>query len=121
MEVELIGEGTRVTRKMHYCFHCGQPIPKKTMAEYHVCKMDDVYTLYFHPDCDACWQQYLVAAELHISDFAEGFPPLADEWHESGMFDELCNDYRGLYPHVIARLELPEQRRDMRDGLEVYG
>ena len=41
----------------------------------------------------------------------EGFPPLRDDWCDSGEYENECNNMRGLYPHVVARMELTDQLR----------
>ena len=123
MSVELLHNGKRKTRKPHQCFHCYQMIPKGASVQYSTCKFEDrVYTLYFHPGCADCWDRYSKDAGLSPYDFIDGgYPPLQDEWGDSGEMEMLCNEYRGIYPHVIARLELIEQKAALRLGEEVYG
>ncbi len=121
MCVEHLDNGIRKVRKNHQCYHCYQTIPAGTNAEFFTGKIDYIYTLYFHQDCEACWREYESDARLSICDFDDGYPPLMDDWIDSGDFERLCSAYRGKYPHVICRLELPEQKTDWMDGKELYG
>jgi len=119
--VSPISQGKRKTRKPRQCFHCYRPIPKGEIATYWTNKDDGrVETFYSHMDCDAAWNAYCIDAELHWSDFPDGYPPLADEWSEYGEFENLCAGYRGQFPHVICRLEFHEQKAALRLGEAVY-
>lgn len=44
----------------------------------------------------------------------EGFPPLRDDWIDSGEYQIECDKWRVFYPHVIARMELTDQLREDR-------
>lgn len=97
----------RVTgRKHHQCFHCYRSIAPGETHSASTLKFDGrVYTLRFHDDCQACWDQYCKDAGLRSYDFDDGYPPLHDDWSDGGEMQHLCDQYRGLFPHVITRLE----------------
>jgi len=109
--VATIANGTRKARVHHQCWHCYRSIAPETVYGYQTNAYDgSVYTLKWHLDCDAC------AAECHrLSEHVyddEGFPPLRDEWIDCGEYDNECNNWRGFYPHVVARMELTDQLRE---------
>jgi hypothetical protein len=70
-----------------------------------------VYTLRWHLDCEACAAAYRKEAGLQF-DYEDGFPPLRDDWVDGCEYKWECNRWRGLYPHVIARMELTDQLRE---------
>lgn len=45
----------------------------------------------------------------------EGIPPLRDQWIDSGEYRYECDNWRGFYPHVVARMELTDQLRAITD------
>lgn len=109
--VEVICEEHIVARKHHRCFHCHRSIAPGTKHRKSTLKDDHVYTLRFHPDCEALWDQYFADADLYWADYQyDGYPPIYDDWWESGEFENMCDQYRGLFPHAIARLELTGKR-----------
>lgn len=114
--VETLSEGTRKARKPHQCYHCYRKIARGEKYRYQTNKYDSVYTLAFHLDCDALWWKYAKDAGIETWDYDEGWPPVKDEWRDSGEFEMLCNQYRGLYPHAVCRLEYTDQKNAWRDG-----
>jgi len=100
-------------RKHHRCYHCaGWIVPGERYRRF--CgKMDHIYTLRTHLDCDALADEYDVDCGLVAERGYEGQPPLMESFGD-GDFADLCAAYRGRYPHVITRLELVEQRGDIR-------
>lgn len=115
MGVETISDGNRVARKHHTCFHCSGTIAPGDIHRVGTFKYDDhVYTLRTHHDCDQLWAEYETAAGLSWWDFEEGYPPLIDEWREGGCFDELCSDYRGMFPGPVTRMEYRDQIAEIK-------
>jgi len=121
MHVTQLTRGQRKVRKPHQCFHCYKMIAPGETANFQTNKGDYVYTLYTHPDCDALWDAYFKDSGLSPWDYDDGYPPLHDEWIESGEFENLCGVYRGQFPHAVCRLELNEQKAALRLGEMVYG
>ena len=108
--VVTLSEGTRRARKPHQCFHCYREIPERSVHGYQTNKYDYVYTIRYHLDCED-----LASKCRRLSDMwgdEEGWGPLRDQWCESGEYQSECDTWRGLYPHVIARMELSDQLRD---------
>lgn len=106
--IESIGYGIRRARKSHQCFECYRTIEAKTEHHFQTNIYDDrIYTLYSHLDCNECASLY--RDDVGWADYDDGYPPLRDEWIDSGEYEKLCAEYRGLYPHVVARMELTDQ------------
>ena len=115
MSIETINEGTRKTRKPHKCFDCYTTIPAGTVVYFFTGKMDGrVYTLYFHQDCKAAADHY--RSDEWAAWYYDGFPPLLDGLQDSGEMERDCARLRGHFPHVICRIELHEQKRDIHYG-----
>lgn len=110
--IEFLSEGTRKVRKRQQCFHCCRPIWPGETALYHTLKYDHVYTLYMHEDCEELFRAYERDADLNVWDWDEGYPPTIEQWRDSGVFDGLCNAYRGQFPHAVCRLEFATQLRE---------
>jgi hypothetical protein len=111
MNVRLITETHPVARKHHQCYHCYKSIAPGQRYRRAFLVYDGAYSLCFHEDCELLWAQYMSDAGLsYWSDFPDGSPPLLDEFRNSGSMSELCNSYRGHFPHVICRLEFHNQR-----------
>ena len=109
--VKTINQGTRTARKHHQCFECYRSIAPKTAYGFQTNVYDGaVYTLAWHLDCQECAHEYRKIGGMRYDD--EGFPPLRDEWCESGEYERECGWWRGLYPHVVARMELTDQLRE---------
>lgn len=106
--VEVFSEGTRTARKPHQCFHCYRYISAGETYGYQTCKYDHVYTLTYHLDCEALAHECRNIAGLYDD---EGWGPLRDDWCDSGEYENECNNWRGFYPHVVARMELTDQLR----------
>lgn len=106
-------EGARKARKHHQCWHCYRSIAPGSMYGYQTNAYDgSVYTLQWHLDCDACATEcHRLSGNVYDDD---GFPPLRDEWLDSGEYLSECDNWRGLYPHVVARMELTDQLREAR-------
>lgn len=106
--VKTVGFGTRTARKHHQCFECYRSIGPREKYGFQTNVYDgQIYTLSWHLDCAECGSEYRNG--LGYDD--EGFPPLRDDWLESGEYQRNCDDYRGLFPHVVARMELTDQLR----------
>lgn len=93
-------------RKHHKCFHCYRSIVPGESHQKQTNKYDgSVYSLRFHDDCQACFDQYLQDSGMRHYDFYDGYPPLHDHWSDSGEIQSLCDQYRGYFPHVVTRME----------------
>jgi hypothetical protein len=113
MYVRTISRGKRIARKPHNCFHCRRNIEIGQEYEFEVNFYDEVYTLKYHLDCNEMSDEYSKVSEYYfICD--DGWPPLRDMMLHSGEYEQDCNNWRGLYPHVIARMELTDQLRANR-------
>lgn len=108
--VKTIAQGVRTARKHHQCFECYRMIAPKQSYGFQTNIYDDrMYTLAWHLDCQECANQYRKITGHTYED--EGFPPLRDEWCESGEYDREVDWWRGEFPHVVARMELTDQLR----------
>lgn len=104
--VELINESIQIARKRHYCEECGREIVKGQPYLRQRCKDGgDVWTFKAHQDCAAWGTAY--RNKHNDWPWHGDFLPMYDliEPHE---FDE----WRGLFPHAVCRLELSHQTRD---------
>ena len=102
----VISSGMRKARKTHQCFECYRSIGLGETYAYQTNVYDGrVYTIKWHVDCGACGSEY--RDQIYYDD--EGYPPLRDEWCDSGEYESILDGYRGLYPHVVARMELTDQ------------
>lgn len=110
--VQTLAEGARIGRKPHQCFHCCRDIPAGVPHGYQTNKYDHVYTIRYHLDCEALASECRRLSEHYYDD--EGWGPLRDEWCDSGEYENECNNWRGFYPHVVARMELSDQLREAR-------
>lgn len=119
--VKLICETRPVARKHHRCWHCSRWIAPGARYRRAFLVYDGGYHLNMHEDCESLWQTYFVDADLY--DSGEGFSPLIEDWRGSGEFETLCNDYRGLFPHAVTRLEWWAQKVEIAraDRLREYG
>lgn len=105
MYPQQIHEEILKARKSHQCFHCYRSIGRGQQYRRSVIHYDGIYTLKFHLDCDALWNRYYKDADLRAHIFDDGYPPIYDDWRDSGEFDRLCDTYRGYFPHAVTRLE----------------
>jgi len=123
MSVELISDERPRARKHHRCFHCGGWIVPGEAHRKSTCKYDYVYSLRIHDDCEALWKQYESDAGFSFYDFDDGYPPIREEWGNSGEFQSLCDSYRGKFPGPVTRMEFHEQISDIkwRDHLAARG
>ena len=113
--IQVVGEGIRRARKQHQCFDCRRSIAPDTDYAFQTCAMDGrAYTICQHIDCRDLANEYRHDASTCFSDYDDGFPPLQDEWSDSGEHDRLCDEYRGLFPHAVCRMEWWKQIADMR-------
>jgi len=123
--VQELARGARRTRKPHRCFDCREIIPAGTEVAFFTGAFDGAaYTLYMHQDCQkAAWHWRDLAAKAWPNCyFDDGYPPLLEDLHDCGEFEAGCNALRGHFPHVVARLELRDQRAEIRHGVwEAYG
>jgi hypothetical protein len=111
MSVQRLSETRPVARKHHRCWHCNRMIApgQRYLRQFLVC--DGTYTLAMHEDCDALWETYWVdIGESYYWSHEDGNPPLIEDWRGSGEFQNLCDDYRGLFPHAVTRLEWWDQK-----------
>lgn len=104
--IEVLAQGVRTARKPHRCFHCYRWIEPKAKYGYQTCKYDDVYTLCWHLDCEEMAQEYRDAQYLLYGDECG---PLRDDLCESEQYQAELDAFRGLYPHVVCRMELTDQ------------
>jgi len=112
--VKTIGGGVRKARRLRHCFECYREIAPGQDYAFQTNVYDGtVYTLAWHIDCGCCGSEYRRIC-AHYYDDDEGFPPLRDEWLQSGEYEHECDRWRGLYPHVVARMELSDQLREAR-------
>lgn len=107
-----ISEGTRRARIPHQCFHCGRDIALGATYGFQTNKYDYVYTICWHLDCEALASECRRIAEIYGDD--EGWDGLREQWCSSGEYYAECENWRGFYPHVIARMELSDQLRTTR-------
>lgn len=113
--VATIMNGQRKARKHHQCWHCYRSISPGTVYGMQTNVYDGrVYTLKWHIDCDECSMECHRLSEHYYDD--EGLPPLRDQWIDSGEYLSECDNWRGFYPHVVARMELSDQLRDIAEG-----
>lgn len=125
--VQEIARGTRRTRKPHRCFDCREIIPAGTEVAFFTGAFDGAaYTLYMHQDCqEAAWHWRDLVEETWPEAFLisdEGYPPLIEDLHDCGEFEPGCDALRGHFPHVVARLELRDQKQAIRLGdWQAYG
>lgn len=105
-----LANGTRRARKHHQCWHCYRDIaPGETYGFQSNVYDGRAYTLKFHLDCEACSSE---CRRLSGNDYYdEGYPPLRDEWIDNGEYKNECDNWRGFFPHVVARMELTDQLR----------
>ena len=108
--VTVLLDGKRTARKHHQCWHCYRSIAPGTVYGFqnNVCD-GSAYSLKWHADCEA-----MAAETRKLSGYDydwEGFGPLRDEMKESGQYEAECDNWRGFYPHVVARMELTDQLR----------
>ena len=93
-------------RKDHWCDECGRPIRRGTIYTKQVNKDGgDIWTFRAHTDCmelgtayrnkHNCWRGH--------GDFLPMYELI--EPHE-------MNEWRGLFPHAVCRLEFTHQTRD---------
>lgn len=105
-----------MTPKHHQCFDCYRSIAPGEMYAFQTNVYDGtVYTIAQHLDCRDLADHYRTDARLSLYDYdGDGLPPLKDDWCDSGEHDALCDQYRGLYPHAVCRMEWIEQIADFR-------
>lgn len=111
--VTVLENGTRKARKHHQCFECYRMIAPGERYGYQSNVYDGrPYSLRWHIDCGECGSEYRALTGHNYDE--EGYPPLRDEWVESGEYEIECNLWRGKFPHVVARMELTDQLREPR-------
>ena len=92
----LISESKPRARKKHRCENCYTSIAKGTTYLRQFCSDGgDVWSFVSHIDC------HLLACKV-CECWDDGMAPLADLDDR----DLICDEHRGHFPHVIARLEL---------------
>ncbi len=110
--VTVLREGTRKARKPHRCFHCCRDIAPGETYGFQTNLYDGIYTLAWHGDCEMLASEARALSGYNYSD--EEWPGLRDEWCASGEYESECENWRGFYPHVVARMELTDQLREAR-------
>lgn len=108
--IVVLQEGTRRAKKAHQCFHCYRMIEPGARYGYQTNKYDFVYTLRWHIDCEEMAEKVRDPSD-HYDD--EGWGPLRDDLVYSGEYPECLEDWRGEYPHVVCRMELTDQLREV--------
>lgn len=111
--VTTISSGVRTARKHRQCFECCRAIAPRQKYGFQTNVYDgSVYTLAWHLDCQKCANEYRAINYNYYDD--DEFPPLREEWCGSGEYERELERWRGLYPHVVARMELTDQLREAR-------
>lgn len=111
--MQQLAAGTRIARKHHQCFECYRYIAPGEKYGFQNNVYDGrAYTLKYHLDCAECASEWRKAGSAYYDD--EGYGPLRDEWLEGGEYKSECDNWRGFYPHVVARMELTDQIRGSR-------
>lgn len=108
--ITLLSESRPKARQHHQCFHCYRSIEPGEFHDKRNLKGDGLYSLRFHDECSELWDAYEGGAGLKFYDYLDGYPPLFDEWRDSGEFDLLCAEYRGRFPHAVTRMEFHIKR-----------
>jgi hypothetical protein len=103
-----IAEGLRTARARHRCFHCERDIVPGTRYGFQTNKYDHVYTIAWHLDCEALASQVRKYCDYSCD---EGWAGVREQWCDSGEYYAMLDQYRGHYPHAIARMELTDQLR----------
>lgn len=106
--IQVLREGTRKARKQHQCFHCYRMIAVGEPYGFQTNKYDNVYTICYHIDCEACATKCRDQSDYRYGD---EWGPLRDMWCDSGEYERECDAWRGFFPHVVARMELTDQLR----------
>jgi hypothetical protein len=110
--IKTLENATRKAKKPHQCWHCYRTIEANTRYGLQTNVYDGrVYTLRWHLDCQDCWSECIKAGIIYCDD---GYPPLRDDWVDSGEYERECNVWRGFFPHVVARMELTDQLRALK-------
>lgn len=107
--ISVLSEGSRRARKAHQCFHCYRMIAPGETYGFQTNKYDHVYTIHYHLDCEECASRCRDLSDLY---WDEWWGPLRDMWCDSGEYAAECANWRGHYPHVVARMELTDQLRE---------
>ncbi len=111
MTPAMISEDQVKARKAHRCYCCGRDIVRGTVHRKCVLKLDDVYTLRTHNDCEDASDFIIKFHGIRWHDFDDGIPPLYEII--SDEFEADCNTLRGYFPHVVARLELNRELAEL--------
>ena len=106
--IETLAEGIRCARIAHRCFHCCRDISPGEIYGFQTNKYDYVYTIHWHLDCENLASEYRRLSDDYGD---EGWSGLREEWCNNGEYYDECDNWRGFYPHVIARMELTDQLR----------
>lgn len=110
MNPQVISDQQIKGRKPHRCFCCGRDIVKGETHRKCVLKLDDIYTLRTHNDCEDATNFIIKFHGLRWYDFDDA--PLYEIISDD--FEANCNTLRGRFPHVVARLELGRELENIR-------
>lgn len=99
-----------VGRKPHRCDYCRCDIPAGAQSVRIAGYYEEFYVVRGHVDCMAAWEQ--------VYDWLAGDEgidvDLARVLDDTGEWDEAISAIRGHYPHVVARLELVQQKAEIK-------
>ena len=109
---QVLQQGTRKARVHHQCYHCYRHIGTGERYGYQNNVQDgSAYTLRWHLDCEELAEKCRTLSGENYYGSDEGWGPLRDDWMDSGEYQSLISEYRGVYPHVICRMEFTDQLR----------
>ncbi len=105
--VSTLSETQRRAARVHFCYDCGRAIPKGALHFAGTYIADGrAYTLRMHTDCREAALDYI--SHGYEPDYYDGIPPLREMiWNGDGQRD--LDAMRGLWPHVVCRIELARQ------------
>ena len=104
---KLVSESRPTARKPHRCENCGHMIPRGTKYVRQFCKDGgDVWGWISHEDCmDAATHLWKIDGCYYDDEIQ----PISEYENNTGVFPDYI---RGMFPHVICRLEWWKQRRE---------
>ena len=105
----------RQTRTPHRCKYCLSTIPAGSTCQKEVGVWEgDFYAGYGHLDCRALWRDLFTIYSDPYDGMAWDLCEVIGGDESREIVQAEYDHYRGRYPHVICRLELRWQRRDIK-------